>query len=394
MKSLKITKWVDGVAYTNVPTDLECYFSETNALNQKRLQNVGVVLNRNSINIFLPKNTKIDSTTNDDIRLLVKVLMNYQDRQIANEDGPLVKSNDLFTTIKWLVNDYTNNGLLMHSEKRTRLQANGRINWNKTIKKVIPTYINDEPILTEFYKTKSFIEPNDLTMIHSAILQDIAENYGFLIDFKYFDKYKGVDLFQNDILSKIIATLTKKLRYINQTRSCNLIRQIIAYLTGKGMHEDLSLTTTEFHVIFEHAMKKVVHHNESLEKFVPKAKWEIKIDNRLFTPTNSQIPDALVLNSNKLDIYDAKYYNFNLKNLSNTYPPLDWYSVGKQFFYDISFNSPSPIQHSSNNFVFPAYPMTDMFQRVGTVTVKIDSQNKEINVLQINTFAALKALYK
>ena len=156
--------------------------------------------------------------------------------------------------------------------------------------------------------------------------------------------------------------------------------------------QEISIVTTEFHVIFEEAMKAYFHHDKDLERFVPKAHWHITIDNHNFSPINNQIPDALVLRAPFVDIYDAKYYNFSVPRLSNTYPPLDWYSVGKQFFYSLSFDyHGASMQPGTNNFVFPVYPLKDDYQKVGTVSISTDGIH-DINVIQANTFKLLKTL--
>lgn len=389
---MNMTKWVDGQKYKNVPLELQEYFSAINPSSGLRsLQYVGVILKRKRLDLFLPKNTIPDSVNQSDIRLLIDVLIAYQNIDSSLGSGSVVQCNDLFPIVEWLVTDFIQNGLLLNTMKVTKHQYNGKIDWNTTIKKVLPTVIQEEPILTTFYKTKSFVQQDFLTLIQKSVLADISANYGVLFDFSY-NVAKPYDLTNSSNKDKAVIFLKKQLRYVNEIRKRQLIKQLLAYIASMSGSQEISIVTTEFHVIFEKAMKAYFHHDKDLERFVPKAHWHITIDNHNFSPINNQIPDALVLRAPFVDIYDAKYYNFSVPRLSNTYPPLDWYSVGKQFFYSLSFDyHGASMQRGTNNFVFPVYPLKDDYQKVGTVSISTDGIH-DINVIQANTFKLLKTL--
>ena len=389
---MKTIKWVDGKKYKDIPSELQKYFGTINPISGfGSLQNVGAVIIKGNFHLFLPKNTAPDSVDYSDIQLLINILTAYHDKTSSLGNGTLVQTNDLFPIVEWLIKDFTRNGLLLNTNKVTKRQYNGKISWNKTIKSILPMTIHDEPVLTEFYKTKSFVKEDFLTIIQKSVLSEISTKYGALFKFSY-NVNKSYDLTNERNKKETVTLLTKLLRYVNEIRKRQLIKQLIAYIETQGSTQQISIVTTEFHVIFEHAMKAYFHHNKGLEKHVPKAHWNITINDRHFSPINNQIPDALVLYPPYVHIYDAKYYNFNEASLSNAYPPLDWYSVGKQFFYSISFDyRAAHMKCGTNNLVFPVYPLKHDYQEVGTVSIS-NEKISDINVIQANTFKLLQAL--
>ncbi|PRY73878.1 LlaJI family restriction endonuclease [Alkalibacterium olivapovliticus] len=396
-----IVYYVDGNTYRNIPTVLEKYFKEN--ANGYSLRNVGYVINNDKIYVFLPKNTDVGAINKKDIKNLLRLLMNYdkKSRHLSNTDSgnqAYISSDNVFYIIDWLVNDFINNGLYQKQAYLIKIQDRGKIKWNKTIKSVTPALINTEHILTQFIRQKKINDNDLLSLIHSNLMEYISLNSGaFLWGFKYHNQLLSIKF--SDLLNEsTYRYLLDKLKSTNNKREKELIRNIMTYLRfEEKISTDVAITTEDFYLLFEDIVNKIYMHNEYLKKYVPKAIWNFTVNDNIFNNIyNNQIPDTLQYIDNEVNIYDAKYYNLEKYSEINSKvktPPLDWYSVGKQFFYDISFkyNDTNRIR-GSNNFVFPYTLSNNLKEYIGEITVDLPliNENTKINILLVDIFKILE----
>lgn len=396
-----IVYYVDGNTYKNIPSYLEKYFKEN--VDGFSLRNVGYVIKNHNVYAFLPKNTNIKSINKKDIKNLLRLLMNCdkKNRHLSNiefENLPYIRSDNVFYIIDWLVSDFINNGLYEKQDYLIKVQDRGKIKWNKTIKNITPVFLDNEYILTKFIRQKKTNDNDFLSLIHSNLMEYISLNSGdYLWGFKYRNQLLSIKF--SDLLNEsTYIYLLKKLKNTNIKREKELIQNIIAYLRFEDkFSSDISITTEDFYLIFEEIVNKIYMNNEYLKKYVPKATWNFRINNNIFNNIyNNQIPDTLQYIDNKVNIYDAKYYNLEKYSATNSKvrtPPLDWYSVGKQFFYDISFkyNETNRIR-GSNNFVFPYTLSDNLKEYAGKITIDLPliKESTKINILLIDVFKVIE----
>ncbi|MFA9354697.1 LlaJI family restriction endonuclease [Pediococcus pentosaceus] len=302
---------------------------------------------------------------------------------------PEVSKSDLFSTIQWLIQDYEKNGLFYSYETELN-KKRGRISWNQTIKKVTPFLQDDQLVLMNFLRKKKISTFDTLSIIHANILSLISDHFGvFFNDFLYVNRFKKIDLFNFDYIYHELKTIRYK---TNVRRTLKLVDSIELLLQFVGTdNSEFSIATKEFHIIFENALKKFVGHNQLLlDKYVPQAEWEFKLPSSVSQKhCNTQIPDALVENNGSLDIYDAKYYDLSYfltstgqKNYKAT--PVDWYSVGKQFFYNISFDyKSSGLSPGNNYFVFPFQNNRLSMVDIGQISIKLGNSSAQTIILKI-----------
>lgn len=169
---------------------------------------------------------------------------------------------------------------------------------------------------------------------------------------------------------------------------------------------ELSIVTTEFHVLFENSFKQFIGDQVELHEpsAIPNAIWTIKLPGQnTITAKNKQIPDALVVRAEQeyeyLDIYDTKYYDltyYQNNTRSNVYTntPADWYSVGKQFFYEYSYNRQAisdKLAQGYNYFVFP-WPIRSL-QTIdaGHIDISVgDGRSQQIRLLLVDPIELLR----
>lgn len=388
--------WIDGKAYekNSVPWYLLPYFKQTDDKNLTlKLNVVGIHLQQNNLHVMLPKNlSNTDRNIEDDVTLLVKGLTNNQfTNSTSSNDEPLVKQSDLFSVISWLINDFKKHGIY-----RTRFsykdRQKGKINWNKTIKNEIPVLNHGSLSIIEFSRTHKKNMYTEISMIHSYIMKTIADNYGLF--FQRFSFKKATPTLQENKITDIKKILIRAMKHTKVNRELYLFKNILIFLDLiKSNNRNLSIVTTEFHVLFEQLVKVFVNHDSTMMDYVPQAIWNFKLPSNLEIQKHisSQIPDALVKQNGRLDIYDPKYYDLtyfeSFVGSKNTKAvPLDWYSLGKQFFYDISFDyKSSGLKEGQNSFVFPFRGETLELHSIGQVTISFSNNvNKIIHILIID----------
>ena len=387
-------KYVDGAVYLkkNIPDKLLRFFREKN---EKFViaDIVGIVVLKKIIYVFLPKNTDESKINLNHLNILLNTLKKSTNllTGVGNDNFELEKS-DLTKTIEWLINDFNNNGVYKVVEKDLYSGEGGKIQWDKTLKKEVPLYANENLIFMDFVRKKKKISDSVITQIHKHVLNNLSQNYGKFFNFN-FSEVLNFRL----SLTEINNILMKQLKVARNERKKNLILNLYNYLNlTSSENSEFYYVTRDFHVIFESALKSVMNHKKELKKYVPKAKWNLRIRNVEYSSKNTQIPDVLVVRKEFIDIYDAKYYSLIdfVERKGNKTTPLDWYSVGNQFLYDFTFPYEKiGYNPGTNNFVFPGYPITNFIKDIGDVSLSINGLSKKINVKLIDTFDLLNKAF-
>lgn len=362
-----------------------------------RINGVGIFIKKDKMFIFLPKNIDKKKITDSEVKKIAKLLLKKGNSLLdSNGDGIIFKSKFLMI-INWLISDFKINGLFVTENSHYRLTNGRKINWSKTISKVDPIIYDDEIIFSGYMCKTKKISDDFLTKVHSYVLNIISEHYGNnILDFNF--HYKQKEVIMSD--SELIVELKNKSKKENNKRTKVLIQKLITFLKFKQKDKDILLMTSKFHVVWENMIKQVFCSDKTLFENVPKAYWNLRINNVAIKGYNSQIPDALVSNDKgKINILDGKYYDLSTMIDGGKNVPLAWYSVVKQYFYDISIGKFKDSIYGfeyeivGNYFVFPAYKINysrDLIIDIGTVSISLGkSKEKRINVVMIPVFSLI-----
>lgn len=397
---MKINRYVDGYTYQidQVPKAIRKYFIQIK--DQLKLRVVGVHISKQAAYVFLPHNTvRNDLVSLSMIHDLCKSIIVAQNRLSNSELAGNFTSeiSDMYSTISWLINDYYAHGIYFRREAHISKKDSGKIDWPTSIKKAKPFFVKDNLYIFDFFRKKKVNQEDIVSLTQKNILLRISKKYGFLFNnFNFPDNFRHLTIEKKSTAKQLLIQLRSILKSINVLRDKKLVQTLISYIERSHNNEGLSVITSDFHVIFEDAMKLYVHHDNSLQKYVPKAQWYMSINGHSYRLRNTQIPDGIVINKGKLDIYDAKYYDLSsyIKGAKTIFPPLDWYSVGKQFFYWKSFNrkAANVTGDGKNYFVFPYFPISNnsISKKIGQVHINIPDETLAINVLIMDPYKILK----
>lgn len=409
MTKISQNVWIDGQSIQKgivVPKYMLQYFKKNSGGSEDTLKYVGFHLRNDELNVMLPKNSEwTEHVSLDVINILIDSLRDNRSYKSGFDNTEVnISTNDLFVVVEWLIQDFRSNGIL--EVNHTQWNKNkGKIHWGRTIKKTIPFVQDDNLVLLNLIKRKHVSEFDIVSKIHASVMEQIAEKFGVLFHgFSFKSRLAHVNL--NDIV-KLKRILNKTYTNTNVRREKMLIRSLLTYLNLIYTNQsELSIVTTEFHVLFENSFKQFIGDEKKLHnpEAVPDAIWSIELpgQNPIFAK-NRQIPDALVVRIEQqqqyLDIYDTKYYDLSYyKNIqyANIYANAlaDWYSVGKQFFYEYSYNRQAisdNLKQGKNYFVFPWPTGSLKTLKAGHVDILVgNGQKQQILLLLVDPIELLR----
>lgn len=355
------------------------YFSEIPE-NKYILKVCGIANHKKNDYIFFPKGYGLDQYKNNDHRknaqLLFKSLLKYKETVRLTEEeidwlGDSNSEMQYLNTITWLIKDYLAYGLYVVNERQSEKNGNGRIDWERTIKKGLPFMKNNKFVYVDLVTSRNSMNQNSLIKeIHESVILQCIRDFGWL--YGVTDRGKQVEL--NLTIDKQVIVLKKKLRETFSGRQIRLLQYLIAYLEKKtGEDLDLSLVTPYFYTVWEEMLQNMFEHNEELNKLVPKPYWQIEGSKK--PKYTRQIPDILVKHKGSLIILDAKYYSIRSGNLSK-FP--GWESVVKQLYYNLSLKN-EHYEHIKNIFIMPESLFT-IFKFIGHTGV--EGKEKEFGYVQ------------
>lgn len=404
--------WVDGQPIQEgikVPKYMRQYFKKNVNGSEGTISYVGFHLTNNELNIMLPKNSEwTNNVPSDVINILIDSLRDNRDRKSEDNNNSEIdiEANDLFAIVEWLIQDFRSNGIFEVNHKQWN-KNRGKIHWGKTVKKTTPFVQGNNLVLLNLIKRKHVSAFDIISQLHASVMEQIAEQFGILFHgFSFNSRLTHVDL--NDV-DKFIPVLNKMFIKTNIRREKRLIRALLTYLDLiKTNQSNISIVTTEFHVLFENSFKRFIGDMKKLHipTAIPSAIWSINLPGKApITAYNRQIPDALVVRVEQqehyLDIYDTKYYDLtyykNTQRKHNLFnAPADWYSVGKQFFYEYSYNRKAiseDLKQGKNYFVFP-WPVGSLeILDAGQVEIIVGFGTKQrIELLLVDPIELLRSL--
>ncbi|WP_167751456.1 LlaJI family restriction endonuclease [Lentibacillus salicampi] len=333
-----------------------------------RFNVTGIIHANQNFFVVLPKGYRIPDNINTKVTLAKKiynVLFKYKSTKILEKDESYwlgdTQTTTTFDVSKKLIDDFRQNGLITLQKRTFENNGRGNINWPKTFKTKTPYIKKSELVYLDFVTTKNNIVSNEtISLIHSFILWNISDTYGWLFNFKYKDYSKT---FTHSFMRYNL------LRALNETymdRDIRIIKFLLSYIDNRLNEENNNyniFVTKYFDRVWETICAKVMGNMPMLQKMVPKPYW-IYLEDKKET---SQIPDILVqMNKDELIIYDAKYYTLN----QNKHNLPGWGDIVKQLFYRLSlkhqykkiyniFLFPGTVKHAFN---FSAYASVSDFE--------------------------------
>lgn len=331
------------------------------------------------------------------IKTIFKVFEKYR----KSESSLLEKDCDekeeylnLFSLYKSLIDDFIEYGLYENERHIHTLCGDGEIDWNKTIDELDNHFnILKNPIYLNYYTHDIEEEQeNYIRSIQKKLLTDAASYFeefrkfgldGFQFDFHFDGDLIGDEEYQ-------IFKIDLELRENFSERKINLLKLMRSILKEKAhsIYEDINIYGTKsYHSIWENVCQKVLGHDSTLKKNIPKPLWK-SINNGTDNYSSSFVPDIVFEKDNDLHIYDAKYYETEFDEngkLKNSTPGIG--DIGKQFLYEESYRAYYNKKNIKKNnyynaFLFPTEETQHSY--IGEISFEIFPE-KKIELFKLST---------
>ena len=343
--SLKTTYYSDGMMVRDpelIESDSFLYLMKSGFIHESsgRINFCGFISFKNSKNqreliVSFPKTTldtpiylnydeSLSKYTNFSPRLLFQVLDKYTGSKTNgyDEEGDHFVIDSNIRQAKDILIDWQLNGEMQDFLIADRKNAGFKVNWKKTIRKVLPFIVNDSIYYPDIFYYKNIkYDDSIIRQIHLEIVFECNSNYYWTITNSRFILDPITTTLNDD---EKIAILKKRLGITFNDRSIRILNLLIQYIEAQSYESKKNgvYGTENFHVIWEQALCDVFSGDKSIE--MPAVRWKNE------KPENSsrQInPDFFYQDLDKnLWIVDAKYYDFK-SGLPKGY------DVIKQFFY-------------------------------------------------------------
>lgn len=352
---------------------------------------VGVVLTKNCAICVFPKGYILPSNSNElkrDAIFLIETLNRYKiENRKSLEEAEVeflkgIGEKENVAAALWLLQDFSENGLInIHTDTHI-LNGKGNIHWKHTINRINPVISNGQPIYLDYYSHyKSYDQNNIIRLIHNYAVSTALETYGWLF---YRELKVEINDFNLDI-ETIIYTLQSQLQNTFSDREITLYSNIIDFLSNNkeenNEHDVTTLLTPYFHTVWEKICDFIFQGQKNVLG-MPKPYWEID-NERKYT---NQIPDTLFINNNHLYILDAKYYR--------TEKLPGWHDLVKQFFYALTLVSTvvHPTQNTiiHNIMIFPSRNKDTSINYLGSAKIQNNENFGEVKGYTLDIVSAMK----
>ncbi len=271
---------------------------------------------------------KKEQTFKQEARKIITLLKRVQKEYLlAGESGELTQ----FYSMIWLIQDYIDHGYYVESETISKIGANGKINWKKTLKLNDIAFNSGNIIYKNFIRDKKMIDSSQtLTQIYKACLEFSVQKLGFIFGIEKIENsiYKLETCDKNFLTYFLKEELNKTFRDYKKT----LLKHLISIINNIGSQEKnngYSIYDGEFEYVFEMLINKVFG-TENVKDFYNTYSY--------FLPErykSSRLrPDTIMKDERSKTYYiiDAKYYSYGYTNNPKDLPPAS--SISKQVGYN------------------------------------------------------------
>lgn len=297
---------------------------------------VGIKIKHNSkVIVFFPLGFP-KPISDDEARTEVLNLLQILKRFNENQKGVIQRyehtdlEDSLFPILAYLdiIYYFLRNGYYIERERLYKVNANGLIDWKRTIHTQKPLIQDDEIIYTSFMVRKTTPDENRLvTMINKFCVYESFAKLGWL--FTDFMPYKPKIEFNKGLF---LSTVSDKLRNTNNDAKKKLFTamlNIIRSVNERDNDYDFTYGTNRFEYVWERLVDYVFG-IENKKEFFPRSKWRNLIGNHKKDKSPLE-PDTIMDFNNRLYILDAKYYKYGVTAIENHLPPTS--SIAKQITY-------------------------------------------------------------
>lgn len=326
---------------------------------QDRLDFCGIVLQKNRVDIFLPRNSgtirdkeplKLGASL---IRAIYKYTLDRNRTSFSDGTSENVVGDSLISLAFTLLDDYIKNGIYIRRESSIKKNI-GKTDWKRTILRIQNYPVSNSFIYLDTLGRKRTTHYNDeVSRIHAEVIRELNDLVGWI----FFDTTSTipselVDIPQptGDIKTKL-QTLEKEMGLIYADKDLKLMKDLSMYLSNKNKSSknNIVIGINKFYAMWEHMIDSCMLWKFDINRRLAKPSYRINGEFKIALQKGGRTDTVLrSFDENVFAIIDAKYYGANsVANLPG------WPDLIKQFFYASALKDIYPEATIYNYFIFP-----------------------------------------
>lgn len=332
-----------------------------------------------------------------ELKQVIKVIEKYNNSEqiirLFNDSADSTAFN-MLAVMLWLIHDYYENGSYSNAHDIIELNGEGEIVWDKTINETFAVISENRPYYPDLYTRRHVSDDADFfKRLHECILTRCSKELNDADLLELFD-ITGIELSDESIedfgdTEYILDRIYKELNVQFNTRKQLLLKTLYSYIANSSIHIDdmdcfSMFGTKSFNLVWERVCAEVFDNklqtplalidlpSRLTDEYNPRMHLIDVIDHPMWfgrsgseeylhKAADTLIPDIISIykenNEYKCIIFDAKYYNLQLKKDKPLRGQPGIESVTKQYLYQMAymgFLRDHAISYFRNCFIMPS----------------------------------------
>jgi len=329
----------------------------------ERVSFVGVILDHDNVNIFLPRSSILPSGKAQRYQVASNVMLAIEKygrssaKTLINEvdEGRGYKNLAQLTLLKELLTDFIQNGIYS-KRKQVRRINQGKVDWKKTVNGFNPYPGRDgQPVYIDNYGVnREYFSNCEVAKIHAKVIRIIDKKISWLLlgaqrlDALALSEYQEPS---GDVDCQILQ-LRREIATTYSDRDIRLLRMLVGFLESlAGLNRSpFAIGLTKFHFCWEAMLAAVLEFVEPVNSRLPYPVYINANEDELEALDTGMRTDIFMHDHTKklIAVVDAKYYAATQAKDSPR-----WGDIVKQLFYEQAIESLGLNAAIKNIFVFP-----------------------------------------
>lgn len=296
---------------------------------KEKNREVGIKFFDNKVYVMFPHGYRCVSDQRNINRDIIKMINLFDRFNRRKSSGIISEKNKFylsgqndssfpFGSAIWLLSDFQKNGFLINRQKTSLRSTKGKINWNKTIKSIVPLLIENNIYYNEYLTSRKRDSDSMLIDIHKYTVKRSLEILGWIYpNLKLTDDYKlpmAKDSCIKILKQEIHRNSNDKLRLVY-----NHMLKLLMYDNGDEVSTIFfkNVYTDRFEYIWEDMIFYLLN-NVNLLDYYPSAYWSI--DNQTHMASYLRPDSVLKIDESTNIVIDAKYYKYGITSSMTDLP--------------------------------------------------------------------------
>lgn len=311
---------------------------------------IGIKIIGNDVNFYYPQSYHINEEDfeRDDLLDLLKTISLAKTESSVNEttndERSIESDSDAFLSYVWIIEDYLQNGFYVQTNRVSKKNTKGKINWKKTIQTQKPLISGPNVVYSELISDVTVPQDTIITEAYRYCVKKSCDLIGWLygispkyieIDENYSEQKKTIYL--NTVRNEKRSTFDDN----KQIRLDHMENVLVGLNESKDSGNSIVYGVDSYHYVYERMIDRIFG-TEKIDDYYPRFVWHLTSNEDKKELAGSTIrPDTVMRlnNSDNIYIIDSKFYRYGSLDHSKTLGLPEAASIVKQITYGLYIKS-------------------------------------------------------